>query len=58
MVRERVRMKQNRQKEVYDKHIHGPSHSPGDLVWLQNAKVPQETNKKFHKPWNGPYRVL
>ena len=58
MVRERVRMKQNRQKEVYDKRIHGPPHSPGDLVWLHNAKVPRGTNKKFHKPWNGPYRVL
>ena len=58
MVRERVRMKQNRQKEVYDKRIHGPSHSPGDLVWLHNAKVPRGTNKKFHKPWNGPYRAL
>ena len=57
-VRERVRMKQNRQKEFYDKRIHGPPHSPGDLVWLHNAIVPRGTNKKFHMPWNGPYRVL
>ena len=50
MVRERVGMKQNRQKEVYDKRIYGQPHSPGDLVWLHNAKVPRGTNKKFHKP--------
>ena len=40
MVREKVGLKQNRQKEAYDKRIHGPFHSPGDLVLLHNTRVP------------------
>ena len=58
MVREKVGLKQNRQKEVYNKHIHGPSHSPGDLVLLHNTRAPRGASRKFHKPWSGPYKAL
>ena len=30
----------------------------GDLVWLHNAAVPKGKSKKFHKPWEGPFRVV
>lgn len=56
--REKIGHNQNRQKEVYDKKIHGEPHSEGDLVWLHNPHVPRGTHRKFHKPWTGPHRVL
>ena len=47
-----------RQKEIYDRKAHGKSYEKGDLVWLHNAAVPKGKSKKFHKPWEGPFRVV
>ena len=48
----------NRQKECYDKRIHGRSFDVGDLVWLHSNAVPRGQSRKFFCPWNGPHRVI
>ena len=35
-----------RQKEGYDKKIHGKSYKEGDFVWLYNQAVPQAQARK------------
>ena len=57
-VRANISKHQERQKETYDKRIHGSPHQPGSLVWLFNPVVPRGGSRKFHKPWTGPYRVI
>ena len=59
---ERVRkctgMKQQRQKEFYDKRVHGQLHEVGALVWLHQSAVPRGSSRKLHHPWTGPFRVV
>lgn len=57
-VREQTGRQQERQREFYNRRVHGEPHKPGTLVWLFNPAVPQGRAKKFHRPWTGPYRVL
>ena len=47
-----------RQKEYYDKKIHGDPHAVGDLVWVFNPKVPKNNHRKLFHPWTGPFKVL
>ena len=58
MVREKFNLKQNRQKENYDKRIHGEPFSKDNLVWLHDTQVPKRTAHKFHRPWQGQYKVI
>ena len=59
---DRVRVKlstgHKRQKEIYDKKIHGDAYEENDLVWLHNPAIPKGKSKKLHHPWTGPYRVI
>ena len=48
----------DREKDLYDRKVHGPKHEIGDLVWLHSSKVPKGQSKKLHIPWSGPYRVV
>jgi hypothetical protein len=57
-VRTNLAAAHNRQKQLYDQHIHGTSFHAGDLVWLLNTVVPPGQSRKLHFPWSGPYRVL
>ena len=56
-VNEKVGDKQERQKELYNRKIHGEPYKAGDMVWLLNPAVPKGKAKKFHNPWTGPYKV-
>ena len=47
-----------RQKEFYDRRVHGQPYVDGDLVWLHSPVVPRGKFKKFHHPWTGPYKVI
>ena len=58
LARQTVGTNQARQKETYNKKIHGQKHNSGDLVWLFNPQIPRGTNKKLYRPWSGPHRVL
>ena len=49
------------QVECYNKRIYGHPFTPGKLhvVWLFiPVVVPQQSFRKFHKPWTGPYQVV
>ena len=41
----------HRQKDYYDKHLHGKPLTKGDLVWLLNTAVPPGQSCKLHCPW-------
>ena len=47
-----------RQKEHYDKKVHGEPYEKGDLVWLFTPVVGKHKAKKLHCPWTGPYRII
>ena len=47
---------QRRQKEYYQRKIHGGPFNPGDLLWLLEPH--RAKSRKFHLPWRGPYEVL
>ena len=47
-----------REKDFYDKRIHGSPFKEGDLVWLYCPAIPQGRSRKFLLPWKGPYRVI
>ena len=57
-VREQMGRKLCRQKEIYDKRVHGDPYKPGDLVWLHNPAVPRGHSKKLHRPWSGHFKVV
>ena len=50
-VRQHLSTRHQRQKEIYDKRIHGKPYSEGDTVWLFNPVVEKGQSKKFHHPW-------
>ena len=47
-----------RQKEIYDKKIHGKAYKKGDLVWLHSPARCRGASKKLCHPWSGPYKVV
>ena len=56
--RKRTGCMQQRQRELYNKHIHGVPFEAADLVWLHIPTVRRGECKKFHCPWSGPYKVM
>ncbi len=57
-VRDRMGGKLKRQKELYDRRVHGQPFQEGDLVWLHTTVIPRGRSRKLHCPWTGPYRVV
>ena len=57
-VRVKMELKQEVQKQSYDRKVHGKPYNVGDMVWLHSTVVPRGTTKKLHHPWTGPYRVV
>ena len=57
-VRERMGHQLKRQRDIYNKKVHGDPYEPGDLVWLHSPAVPRGQSKKLHRPWAGPFRVV
>ena len=47
-----------RQKELYNRRVHGEEYQVGDLVWLHNPIIPKGAKRKLHCPWIGPYKVV
>ena len=56
--REKLGASHERQKEHYDKRIHGQPFTDGDLVWLHSTVIPPGQSKKLHHPWTGPYKII
>ena len=57
-VRDQMGHKQDRQKELYDRRVHGKPFEPGDLVWLHCPAVPRGQSRKLHRPCTGPFQVV
>ena len=51
-------IQQHRQKEYYDKGVRGKTYAVNDFVFLHNQAVGRGYSKKFHKPWQGPFKVV
>ena len=51
-------LRQDRQKELYDRGRHGKPFQLGDLVMLYSTVVPRGQSKQLHCPWSGPYKVV
>ena len=47
-----------RQKDPYDRKVHGRPYECGDLVWLHSPAVSRGQSKKLRRPWTGPFRVV
>ena len=44
---------------MYDRHVQGDSYHVNDMVFLHCPAIPRGlSSRKFHKPWQGPYRVV
>ena len=56
--REKINQSHSRQKEFYDRRVHGAPFTVGEYVWLHTPVVKTGQSRKFHKPWSGPYTVV
>ena len=56
IVQRRLSQAHQRQKEFYNRKVHGEPHKPGDLVWLHST-VAGKGKRKLHHQWTGPYKV-
>ena len=53
-----MKLQQQRQKENYDDGVRGRAYAVNDFVFLHNPAVKRGRSKKFHKPWQGPFKVV
>jgi len=58
LARQHSLSKQLRQKELYDKKVHGKPFKQGDFVWLNTPMGRRGLSKKLHHPWAGAYKVV
>ena len=57
-VRTKMKAELKREMEFYDEKVHGKPFEVDDLVWLHSPVVGGKgKSKKFHCPWQGPYRL-
>ena len=57
-VRARTSAVAKRQKELYDRKVHGEILEVGNLVWLHSPAVSRGHSKRLHCPWTGPFTVV
>ena len=50
--------KQEHQKQLYDRKVHGKPYEIGDMVWLHSPVVPRGTSRKLFHSWTGPHKVV
>ena len=50
--------KQLRQKEIYDRKVHGKPYKQGSFVWLITPMGRRGPSKKLYHPLSGPYKVV
>ena len=48
----------HRQKELYERKVHGKPFEKGEYVWLNSPMGQTGTSRKLHHPWTGPFKVL
>ncbi len=57
-VRDETGQKQERQREFYNRKVHGVPYCEGDLVFLNSPAIPRGHARKLHRHWTGPFRVV
>ena len=57
-VQDTMKLHQDRQKELYDRKIHGKPFEFGDQVMLHSSVIPLGHSRKLYCPWTGPYKVI
>ena len=57
-VRDKMNVSFERQKQHYDKKVHGKPYNVNDYVWLYSPTVPLGQSKKLHHPWSGPFQIV
>ena len=58
LVRENLGAIAERQKEYYNRRVHGEPYQEGDHVWLHNPAVPRGQSKNLYCPWMGPFKIV
>ena len=58
LAREHSLKQHHKQKELYDRKVHGKPFEKGDYIWLNSPMGRRGTSKKLHHPWTGPFKVL
>ena len=56
--REHTKSRQLRQKGLCDRRIGGKPYQVHDRVWLHCPAVPKGRAHRFHRQWQGPFRVV
>ena len=57
-VRDKMDVTFERQKQHYNKKVHGKPYNVDDYVWLYSPAVPPGQSKKLHHPWSGPFQIV
>ena len=57
LVQQTTQVHQRRQKDCYDRRVHGSAYTEGDRVWLHIPWTKRGRSRKLHRPWQGPYRI-
>jgi hypothetical protein len=57
IVRQKQGLKQQLQKDVYDRRCNGAPYKVGDRVWLYEPAIKTGLAKKLRHPWRGPYKI-
>ena len=57
-VRDHSAVEQRKQKANYDQLAQASTFETGGLVWLHCPAVPRGKSPKFHRPWQGPFKVV
>ena len=57
-VRENTSRALKRQKDFYNKKVHGHHYQVGDYVWVLFPQPPRGKSRKLYRPWSGPFRVV
>ena len=58
LVRERLQVEHQRQKDFYDEKVYGKPFEVGEMVWVHSPAVPRGRSRKLHHYWSGPFQVL
>ena len=58
LARKNVQRAQKQQKRQYDHHTTKPTYHIGDRVFVYQPGSIQSKNRKFARPFHGPYRIL
>ena len=57
-IRKQMDFKIDRQKEIYNRRVHGNPFESEELIWLYSQPTRRGQCRKLHQPWSGPYKII